>query len=163
MVIPDFYDLVVTRLQAALLSEVAGLKRTFKERPSMPLMDADLPAMFPVSAAMVRDADRKLRVTRAYVYRLCVLPLGGGGMDNDDDGAFALNSVWAYIQKVQAYLVSHPRLSSSMLAELECMAEDVLFRDSGATAVRGPGGVEYGGCDFTLTISMMYGGAGRLS
>jgi hypothetical protein len=158
MAIPDFFDLIATRLQIAL-GEIAGIKRVFKLAPTSPLLIGDLPSFFLLSAPMVNTAGANVRIIRDFTYRLCVAPFQAPSLESGTDGFYVLNRVWTFIPLVQEYIFSHPRLSTTTLQNIGYLDQDVLIRDTGAIMVNAPNGV-FGGCDFTFTVSTRYQSGG---
>lgn len=160
MAIPDFHDLVVTRLQLAF-SGLTGIRRAFKEHPTMALWD--YPSLYPVSAKMTNPTDRKLVVERAYLYRLAVAPMQAASMDVGDYGAEALNAVYPVLYRVHEYLSENPRLETDTLAPLTYLDADVRWQDTGAIGFTAPGGELFAGAEITLYIAMRWQDAVRLS
>lgn len=160
MAIPDFHDLVVTRLQT-IFGSLTGITRAFKEHPTMALWD--YPSIYPVSAKMTSPTDRKLVIERAYIYRLAVAPMAAASLDAGDYGAEALNAVYPVLYRVHEYLSEHPRLDTSTLAALTYLDQDVRWQDTGAIGFNAPGGELFAGAEITLFVAMRWQDAVRLS
>lgn len=159
MAIPDFFDLIATRFQIAL-SELAGIKRVYKLAPTNPILQGDLPCFFLLQAPMTYSG-ANIQIVRDFTYRLCVAPFQAPTFDNGTDGFFVLNQVWGFIPLVQEYIYSNPRLSTSTLASIGYLDQDVTVRDSGAVMVNAPNN-SFSGCDFTFTVSTRYQAGGYL-
>jgi hypothetical protein len=94
--------------------------------------------------------------------RILVTPISRAGADTADRGAWAFEQAIPFRSRCRDYFLNKPRLSTSTLGALTCMQDDLLYQDSGARALLGPGGNSYLGLEITLTIAMR-GAVSRIS
>lgn len=143
--------------------EIAGVVSVARLAESLPKEPEELPYVYTLVGATTgnspsRQAGHTIQ-RRQFVAR-CLVDVATSDDKDDSLGSESMSKVITAIDAFNAYFLVHPRLDTAgtyvaKLRELAWMPEDVLFGDSGPRKFQGPGGTEYVGFDFNLTIALL--------
>lgn len=172
MPLPDFETLALDRFLLCNQEIIGSAHGVYRLPPIFQLDLGDLPALMTRPGPMrgsipstVTGAGR-VEVTRDYYLELFAAPRDIA-QDIARQGADALAKAVLYFNRVRTYYMAHPRLNTdgtvtTAKSELVGVGQDVLLTDSGLADIPGPGGINYLGVRFTVTLTM-FGLTNRIS
>lgn len=143
--------------------EIAGIKRAARLAESTPLELEEVPYVYSLVGPTVGSTPNRqagFTVQRRYFLARCLVAPVVDSDQGDGLGAESTTRVVPFIMAFTAYFIAHPRfdtvgtVNEAKLPALQWIPEDVTFTDGGPRKIAGPGGTEYAGFDFTMTIAL---------
>lgn len=144
--------------------EIPGIAKAARLPEALPKEFEEVPYVYSLVGATIgntpaRQAGHTIQ-RRQFIAR-CLVALATSDDKDDGLGSESISKVIPMISAFTTYFIAHPRLdtagtlpNTTKQRELAWVPEDVLFTDSGPRKFQGPGGTEYAGFDFTMTIAL---------